>query len=335
MLYVFHGPDSFSRNEALRELKIELDADGMLATNTIVFDARQASPAEVIAACDTAPFLGGRRLVIVEGAIQGSGGRRRRRKPSEEEADAPAGPWEALLRHVPEMPQSTTLVLVDGDATVGGLLDSLGGTAVVRRFNLPGRNEAAGWVQRRARALGIKLDGRAARRLAECVGSDTWLLAGELDKLAAYAGGEIIHEEDVRLLVTKVREEPGYLLADAVADGRPAQALRLLQELRGQGQVAGPLMKTIGTRYRRLAVAREMLDDGATARAIGERLGVSGYALERLAEQAASVSMAGICDALVRIAEADADIKRGVYEEGVSLELMVHDLAAAGASPRA
>jgi len=62
MIYIFHGSDSFSRREAIEKLKRELDSDGTLTTNTVVFDARETTPAEVIAACDTVPFFGGPRL---------------------------------------------------------------------------------------------------------------------------------------------------------------------------------------------------------------------------------------------------------------------------------
>src|SRR3990172_4320205 len=114
MLYIFFGPDSFSCREALRQLKAELDSDGMLDAGTVTFDARQVTPQELIAACDTLPFLSPHRLVIVEGLLQlateGPRGRRSRRRSG----DAPSGPWRALAGYVDRMPPTTTLVLLDG-----------------------------------------------------------------------------------------------------------------------------------------------------------------------------------------------------------------------------
>ncbi len=58
MLYVIYGSDPLGRREVFDKLKAELGKDGSLATNHVTFDAKQTSPQEVMAACDTMPFLG-------------------------------------------------------------------------------------------------------------------------------------------------------------------------------------------------------------------------------------------------------------------------------------
>ena len=334
MLYVFHGPDSFSQREALRELKRQLDQDGMLETNTTSFDARQVTPQEVIAACDTGPFLGSKRLVIVEGLLQQAegGGQGRRPKRRRVVSDGDASVWEALVDHIDAMPETTALVLVDGTVEGGDLLNSMRAKGDVRRFELPDQKAVPQWIQSRARSIGLTMEGRAVRLLANLVGTDTWTLAVELDKLSLYAAGETILEAHVRELVSAAREQKGYLLADAVADGRAAVAVRLLHELRAQAAPDQLLLATIEGRYRRLAIAREMLDAGASERSIGTRVGSSGYALERLVEQVQRYSSTSLRKAFARLVQADADIKLGVYDEELSLELLIDDLASVSAS---
>ncbi len=330
MLHVFCGPDSFSRREALRALKAELDQDGMLETNTVLFEARQTTPQEVVAACDTAPFLGSRRLVIVEGALsQTDSGKGRRPRKRELASVDDENPWRMLIDYVERMPESTTLVLVESGVDAGNSLwAALAAKADVQLFELPAEKAVPQWIQTRARSVGLKMEGGAVRLLANLIGNDTWMLANELEKLSAYAGSRPIREEDVRALVSAAREQKGYLFADAVADGKVTVAVRLLHELRAQGAIDAVLLSTIEGRYRRLAIAREMLDGGASGRSLGERLGSSGYGLERLLEQASRYSMAGLRAVFARLVQADADIKLGVYDEDLSLELLVHDLAA-------
>src|SRR5712692_7031490 len=124
MLYLFYGTDSFSRREALRALKQQLDQDGMLETNTTLLAARETTPPEVIAACDTAPFLGSRRLVIVEGLLQQADGGAKARRPKKREAgsEGDASPWQALVDHIDAMPETTALVLIDGAVPSDNLL---------------------------------------------------------------------------------------------------------------------------------------------------------------------------------------------------------------------
>ncbi|MBI2912543.1 MAG: DNA polymerase III subunit delta [Chloroflexi bacterium] len=330
MLYVLFGADSFSRREALRQLKAELDSDGMLDAGAVTFDARQVTPQELIAACDTLPFLSPHRLVIVEGLLQqtaeGPRGRRSRRRA----VDTPGSPWQVLAGYVDRMPPTTTLVLLDGDVPADSpLLDALRDKGTVRHFRPPDRRALPDWVQRRARTTGLQIDARAARLLAELVGSDLWALAGELDKLAAYAAGRPVSEEDVRALVSAARELEVWDLLDAVVEGRPAVALKQLRRLIAQGRNPSYLLATIQGRYRRLTIAREMLDAGASAARIGERLGASGYGLERLLDQASRYPLPRLRAAFRRLLEADVAIKRGIYDEELSLELLVQDLAAA------
>ncbi len=335
MLHIFFGKDSFSVRQALQELKAALDSDGSLQTSTAVFEARQVTPQEVIAACDTVPFLSAHRLVIVEGLLaqvappvrSGAprGGRTRRRS-----TDAGSGPWQLLAGYVDRMPPTTTLVLLDGDADPGAaFLDALRGKGEIRHFPPPERRDLPGWIQRRAQGLGLRIEGRAVGLMADLVGADLWALASELDKLAAYAAGQPVREEDVRALVSAAREIEVWNLLDAIADGKPAAALKWLRVQIAQGVNYGNILANIQGRFRRLALAREMMDAGSTGRSIGERLGAKGYGLERLLDQASRYPLPRLRAAFRRLVEADASVKRGIYEEELALELLVQGLAAA------
>ncbi len=333
MLHIIYGPEPFLRREALRKLTAELDVDGSLQMNTLALDGRQTTVQEIMAACDTVPFLGEKRLVIVEGLFQGAGragrAKRSRKAASEADADASAGPWQPLVEYVDRMPPSSVLVLVDSEVSADSpLLKALRGKAAVERCAAPVRRDLPAWITQRARTIGLKLEGRSARLLADLTGDDLWALSNELEKLKSYAGDRAVREDDVRLLVSAARKQWGYFLADAIVEGKPAEAVRQLHRLVEQGDVPGVILSTIAGRYRRLAIAREMMDAGATGRAIGQRLQMREYALDKLLEQAPRCSLPAVRAAYDRLVEAELDVKRGGYDETLSLELLVQDLAA-------
>ncbi len=338
MLHVFYGPDSFSCREALQQLKAELDSDGMLANSTVAYEAKDVTPQEVIAACESVPFLSSHRLVVLQGLLQhtAAGGQGRRRRSRSAGAPGGAGSWQALVDCVDRMPPTTTLVVVDGDAPAGPLLETLETKGRVRHFRPPHQRELPGWVRGRAQALGLRLDGRAATLLAELVGPDLWMLSTELQKLAAYAAGRPVREEDVLVLVSAARELEVWGLLDAVVEGRPAAALKALRRLLEQGRNPSYILAMLQHQYRRLALAREMLDQGAAERRVAGRFGLREFALERMLEQAGRHPLPRIRAAFRRLLEADASIKRGIYDEDLALELVVQDLAstrpAAGAA---
>ena len=105
MIYLYHGDDEFSLREELAAVKSDLDPDGMLVNNTSVLEGRSLKPADLLAVCATAPFLGARRLVVVEGLLgrfesPRSSGRRREDRGSRESV----GPWKSLAEGLSALP---------------------------------------------------------------------------------------------------------------------------------------------------------------------------------------------------------------------------------------
>jgi len=323
MLHVFFGKDSFSLRERLDELRASLDADGMLATSTSVLDGRRATLAEVTGACDAAPFMCAHRLVIVEGLLSrvGGGGRARKRGG---EAEA----WLPLAEYVERMPPSTHLVLVDTEAEGdSALVEALRGKGEVREFRPLAQRAVSDWIRARAASRGLALSAAAARLLADFVGNDLWALSGELEKLAVYAAGRPAGEDDVRALVAAVREASVFPLVDAIVERRPAAAIKLLRQMFRQESGPQYILAMIQRQLRHLAVAREMLDAGESGRRIGEALHLHEFALDKLLEQAGRYSQPRLQSAFQRLLEADLQVKRGVYDGDLALELLVHDLA--------
>ena len=334
MLYVLFGKDSFSLRERLDELRSTLDADGELVSNTLVLDGRKTSLAEVTAACDTVPFLAPHRLVIVEGLLARLAGGAGRRGGGEPSADAAA--WLPLAEYVERMPPSTHLVLTDGELKAGNpLLAALKGKGEIREFRPLGRRAVPGWVQSRARSLGLTLTPGAVRLLADSLADDLWALTGELEKLSVYAVGGTVGEDDVRALVTAVRETSVFPLVDAIVEGRPATAVRLLRQVLRQESGAPYVLAMIQRQLRHLAVAGEMMHAGASGRRIGETLRLPDFALDKLLEQAPRYPPRRLRAAFGRLLEADLHIKRGVYPDELALELLVHDLAEGQPTPAA
>jgi DNA polymerase III delta subunit len=236
------------------------------------------------------------------------------------------------------MPESTVLVLVDGavskENTMLGVLAPLAAEVAV----FPPLKDLTPWIQQRAQRSGVQIDQRAARKLAQLVGRydtrkrdnaeylDTWSAAAELEKLSAYKNGDAIGEQDVELLTANLQEQKGYLLCDAIVERRPAAAAKLLSEVL-QHDVPQVVLATIAGRFRRLAIARGVLDAGGRGVEIGREVGASGYALERLTEQASRYPLENIRSAYRRIVQADFDHKSGAAEEILALDVLVQELA--------
>lgn len=336
MIEIFSGSDTYSRSAALAARKAELDADGMLSTNTATFEAARTTVDEVMAAGNTIPFLAAYRLVVIEGLLGGfeksddrrpGGGGGGGRKLSAEEQSK----WLALAAYSGQMPPQTVVILLDDDvAASNALLKALKAAtppAKVRDFPLPKGQGVAEWVGRVAKERGIAIEPPAVAQLANLVGPNTELLARELEKLALYAEGRPIVRKDVDDLSPHAREANVFALVDAVAEGRIEPALRLLRELLAGGATPPYINAMIVRQYRNMLLAKELAAGGASPQEVGRQIGVfADYAIRRLLEQTRRYTPAGLDRAYRRLVQADASIKRGDLDEEPALELMVAEL---------
>jgi len=332
MLYVLYGRDDFSLREELTRIKGELDSDGMLSCNTDVLDGREVSPEQLMAICDTMPFLSAHRLVVVEGLLKRFDSPERPRRGARgarRESTEALERWLGLAEYAQRMPSTATLVLVDEELSIGNpLLKAIGSAAQVREFRPLRAGTVLKWILERAQSQGIDISPAAARLLSDLVGNNLWLLASELDKLTAYAQGRRIEGADVRALVSEARQVNIFAMVDAIVEKRAAVALRLLRQLRTAGAEGGYLLAMVVRQYRLIIQAREMMTAGLSAREMGQRLGItSDFVLQRILDQAQRYSLPRLKTAYRRLLEADVGVKRGHYDEEVGLELLVHDLA--------
>jgi DNA polymerase-3 subunit delta len=327
MLRIYYGPDTYSRAQAVAELKAEHDTDGMLSTNTVTFDGAHLDTPALLATCDTVPFLAAHRLVVVTDLIvqaQSRAGRGCDRRPPPE-GQAGSG-LDSLAQYIPRMPQTTTLLLLDGLLRENNsLLRSLSPMAEVRLFPLLGEQQLLAWVAARTRALGAAFEPRAASLLVQSVrAGDLWTLAAEVDKLSLFAAGRTITESDVRLLVQAAQESNVFAMVDAIVARRLDASLRQLRFLLQEGAAGPYLITMIARQFRQLIIAEDLGAAGATISSIAQATEIRSDALlRRVTQQARRLGPVCLKLAYERILEADLAIKRGELDEGVALELLV------------
>jgi DNA polymerase III subunit delta len=331
VLRIYYGPDTYSRAEALAELKAELDSDGMLSANTVQFDAADLNMAALLATCDTVPFLSTNRLVILTDFMSQAQPRRSRaRSPRRASTDAgEPSRAEELAAYVSRMPASTTLLLLDGQIRPdNAILQMLGPLAEVRSFPQLQGQELLSWIAARARALGAGIEPRASALLAESLRGDLWSLASEIEKLALYTREQMITPADVREMVAAAQQSNVFAMVDATIAGRLDEALRQFRLLLNEGSPPAYIIAMIARQYRQLIILEDMAAAneplGAMAQAAEIR---SEGAARRALQQARRLGAMLLRAAYERILAADLAIKRGETEETLAVELLVADLA--------
>jgi len=323
-LLLLHGADDFSRGELVRRLVADLGEDA--AFNVSTFEGEKLAPDALQAAAASPPFLGERRVVLVEGLLS-------RFQPRSERGSRSRvpelGPWAGSPAMLQALPPTTTLVFSDGVLAANNpLLRLLRPLVSVREFRPLRGQDLHQWVLDRGRRLGAQVHDGAARLLVAVAGDDLWVLQGELEKLALFGEGRPITEEMVRLVGSGAREANVFELVNAILARRRPDALRLLHDLLRQGVAPTLVLFMMARQFRVLLRALDLLGGSPEQARASLGLGETWQA-ERALRQARDVGRDGLLRAHSRLVEADLAMKTGRYSSEMALELLVVDLSGA------
>lgn len=316
--YVFHGPDEFSCRAQLAAMREQMGDPGMGDLNTAVLDGKTASAADVVAAASAIPFLGDKRLVIVEGMLtwlarKGAG------KTGKEQLDV-------LQAELPNLPEFARVVFVEPDTLSEqhpvlklARTDPAGFHKV---FNPP--RDATRWIMNQAQhEHGTPIEMQAAVALAAGVGEDLRAADSELAKLAAYVNGErAITEADVALLTPYAAEADVFEMVDALGRRDGGTATRLLHRLLEEDDPLR-LFGMIVRQFRLLILAREYLNAGGSPGQIGAAIGVHDYVGKKLVQQVRVFSLEQLEKTYHFLLETDAAIKTGKVADVLALDLLI------------
>lgn len=325
MYYIFHGDDEFSLAEALGSLVDRMGDPEMVDINTTRLDGRSADLSELIHACDAVPFLGERRLVVVERMLERFDPRRGGR------SDADQVLADGLRDYLPQLPGTTRLIFVETKSLHGNnpILRQARDQpdAYVEEFSALNPRMITSWITQRVKAKGAEIEGRAAAALAAYGGEDLRLLDQEIEKLLTYTNGSPITAADVRRLVPAATESDIFAMVDALGQRNADQALIRLHQLIDAGEAATYLLYMITRQFRILTQVKELLSQGVAPPTVASKLNLHPFVAKKAQAQARNFSLAQLEEIYRQILDTDESIKTGRLDPELALDLLVAELA--------
>lgn len=329
LLYILHGEDDFSITQFLGEIKRGLGNPSMLATNTSTFDGPKLSPGELKNVCETVPFLAEKRLVVIQGLLGRfeARGRPRQKKTANRGGREGAKSFAEAMSNIPE---STVVVLTDGSRikSANSLLKLLMPQAEVRSFPLLREVKLRQWIEKEVTAQGAAISPPAADLLARLVGGNLWIMSGEITKLTLFASGRRIEAEDINKVVSSAQEANVFAMVDAILDFKAGVAERLLEQLMGKGASPAYLLVMLSRQVRLVVQAKEMRRQRKSDMDIQSKLGLAPFPLRKTLEQAQRYPLERLKQVYNKLLQTDLYIKRGKFEGGLALNLLVAELCA-------
>jgi len=332
MYYILHGEDEFTRSEQVNKFRKEMGDPQFADLNITWLDGRKATVSEIAHACDAMPFLGDKRLVIVEGLLT----RLEARGKSEDEddpADEPpaSGAAKDLIAYLDRVPETTRLVLVESKSlaknnSVLKHAEKSKPQAFAKEFVKLKPRDVPGWIQKRVQAKHGKMELPAVHALANHVGADLRLLDNEIEKLLTYRRDAAVTAHDVRELVAAVQESNVFDLVDALGKRETRTALDLLHDQLNHNAVPQVLFGMIVRQFRLLLQMKDLGARGMTLEAAIRQTKLHPYPAQKIWEQALNFSLPRLEEIYRRLLETDIAIKTGKSEPVVALDMLVVEL---------
>lgn len=260
------------------------------------FDAGAAGADEVVASLAALTFSTGTRYLLVDDA------------GAWKAADA-APLIEALAAPTPD----TVLVLVVRGKPLKGLVKAVeqaGGE--LREYAAPKPWELPRWASGRARELGLRLDGEAAKALVALAGPSQQRISRELEKLSIALHPETgARAEDVERLTAGEASPKVYDLADALVGGNSEAAIELAEELAERGERPSRFVYPIVGRLREVHRAVELLEGGATEKELAGALKAPPWRARKIVALARRADRESLERAVCRFADLEVELRGG------------------------
>ncbi len=314
-IHVIAGKEEPQVNARCQELIDRLVDPQDRMTGLLSADGDQVSISDVLDELRTAPFLTGRRVVVVKGADDFVS---KNRQALENYFDKPS-PTGVLVLTVGSWPKQTKLARKL--AKIGTLIE----VSPPKRHELP--KYLIEYAQRTSK---MKLDRPAAEMLIELVGEDLTLLYNEIDKLGLFARDEkAITSKHVESLAGHNRIFGAFEVIEAMIAGNPLQAIRRLRNMFEEDKSAEyTVVGAFAYHLRRMFTAKAMLEKGVAPGDVAGKLRIWNNK-ERFFTQLRQTSLEQLGKYIEQLAAIDYAVKTGQAKTQVAMEQLVLKLAGA------
>ena len=275
--YLFEGAEEYIKQQALKQLYAAVLPVGLEEMN--LTDLTDPDADSLIAASETLPFMGEKRVVVVrECSLITSG------KKSEDEKKT-----EAIIDYISRIPPSTCLVFyVKGKADGRKkLYTALKKKNAIVDFSPTNDAECADWARKAMRRMGKNLSADAAGQLVFTVGRDAALLRQEMEKLCSYLNERTdVLSEDIDAICTRSTECTVFQMVDAQVAGNNDLAFALLRDMVRSGESRIAVLAMLLRQYRILYHMRCLMDERTPPNAQASLLGIPPFSVGRTQQQA-------------------------------------------------
>lgn len=283
------------------------------------FDARTAKPEDILAACDTLPFVEDTKLVLVEEVDLTKSG-----------ASAMKVLFEALAERLASLPESTLLVLLSTSEKLfrGIFVRELEKTGEIVEMKKLQARELRAFIRTKLARAKKKTTPQVLGAIERAFdylpkdGEDTLFDIDEKLGRLIRESGEIIEESDLAVLGA-IEKRTIFRFLDEITAGKTPESLRSLDLLRASGLEEARIFAMMARQYRNLTILKTLTGDPSARK----KAGLSPYEYDKLVPVARRFSREALLLANEKIYDVEERAKRLPVDFSGELDALTVELA--------
>ncbi|TSC92197.1 MAG: DNA polymerase III subunit delta [Candidatus Berkelbacteria bacterium Licking1014_96] len=314
MIIFIFGDDTYQSQKRLKELKEKFKEKygDINISNFSVDQKKNPDLPRMMSEIASIPFLGSRRLVTINNLILHSDSKVK----------------EVITKKLPTIPESAIIIFFEAGAPKKNdkLFKLLLKIAKTEEFPQLRGTSLSNWIKKEAANRGAEIEPAAAEKLNYLVGSDTWRLSCEIEKLASYSYPQIIKKEDVELLVNETLQTKIFDLVDGLArrDGR--LALTSLHRLMSLGEKKEYLFSMIVYGFRNLILVKYLLEKNTNEAEIKNILRLHPFVAQKTAAAARLFTFLELKSIYHRLVLASGEMRKSYKDPILVLDLLLAEI---------
>ncbi len=324
--YLFFGEEDYMKSHSLGAARAAVCSDETFALfNDMRIDVLDYSAGALLNALMPLPMMSEQKIVSVSGlnisALKAS--------ELEELCDA--------LEALKEYDYNVLIISVPANMIDEGnlpkapsaTLKKLGEYLTLVRFESVSGARLVSWVAKHFEHRGVRASAEVCSFLINYAGRSMYTLANETDKLAFYVlahGRDTLSVDDVKNISIAEISTDAFALANAILDGKSAEALEVLGVMKFRRIDPVVLLSEMARAICDLVCIRVLLDEGCNSQEISDILKMNEYKARLYASGAARKSKEKLKNALDLCAEADFAVKQSDVDGYEVMEKLVCSL---------
>ena len=307
--YIFYGEEQWLMKERIKEIKNALFANDTWALeyNLSIFEAKNITMKSLLDNLNIMPFMGDKRLVILEGAeLFTFGG-----KSGEEQKKND----EMLIDYLKNPNPVCVLIICnyylpekknDKVYTKFAAVD----TVKVEKFETLKPQAVKLWVKDYLKAYNSSIDSDALEYLTASSSRSLGILANELEKALTYTGKKRLSLEDIKQITTPTAEDSAYLLLNCLVERKSNEAIKAFRNLLYYGSNEYQLLAFLEGQYTKMLLAKDYTKRSLSKQEMKKLLKINfDFAIDNLLRQSRAYQEKHLLKILEMLLECEMDFK--------------------------